>query len=457
MECRFAKPGFDDPENLLENVTVPVQPGGLASPHEVPEMVEVPTSIKPVMGDVGIVAVTDEAWDGTYTTRHFMLHHLTRFFRVAWLEPVEEWREMVSRWRGGPGDAPTVRTAGVEGVTRCRPLRWIPDGYRPEWLRRVVRSVRYASAESFLRKAGCRQVVLYVWRPSYVDALDSRQRFDAVIYHIDDEYSFSETSSPMSADELRLIREANAVIVHSPGLMALKGGINRKTFMVPNGVDYDLYARPGPSPADLQAIPAPRIGYVGVIKRQLDFALLEQLAERRADWSFVLVGPLRQFPGDGTEIEGLTKRPNVHFLGYRDVAALPAYQQLFDVCIMPYRMNAYTDCIYPLKLHEYLASGKPIVATPVRTLRDFSTVVSLASGVDAWVAALESCLTPAARSEAQVSARRAIAKQHDWRVLAGRIAAIITAELGHEREEQVSDSMPSLVPADRRTNAMGGG
>ena len=408
-------------------------------------MAEVPTSLEPVMGDVGIVAVTDEPWDATYTTRHFMLHHLARFFRVAWLEPVEEWREIVRRWRGGSAGAPRVRTGGVEGVTRCRPLRWIPDGYRPEWLWRVVRSARYASAVSFLRKSGCRQVVLYVWRPSYVDALDSRHRFDAVIYHIDDEYTFSETQSPMTADELRLIREASAVIVHSPGLMALKSGINRKTFMVPNGVDYDLYARSGPPPADLLAIPGPRIGYVGVIKRQLDFDLLGHLAERRTDWSFVLIGPLRHFPGIEAEMAALSRRPNVHLLGYRDVAALPAYQQLFDVCVMPYKVNAYTDCIYPLKLHEYLASGKPIVATPIRTLRDFSHVVSLASGVDAWVAALESSLTPAARTKGQVSARQAIAKQHDWRVLAGRVAAIIAAELGREREERVLDSLPSFV------------
>src|SRR5262249_8044177 len=148
--------------------------------------------------------------------------------------------------------------------------------------------------------------------------------------------------------------------------------------------------------------PAPRIGYVGVIKRQLDFALLRSLAERRSDWSFVLIGPLRHFPGDEAEIEELTGKPNIHLLGYQDVAALPAYQGLLDVCTMPYRVNAYTDCIYPLKLHEYLASGKPIVATPIRTLKDFSTVVSLASGVDAWVASLESSLAPEARTREQV-------------------------------------------------------
>jgi glycosyltransferase involved in cell wall biosynthesis len=282
--------------------------------------------------------------------------------------------------------------------------------------------------------------VLYVWRPSFVDALDSRHRFDAAIYHIDDEYSFSETHSPMTADELRLIREANSVIVHSPGLMALKGGINRKTFMVPNGVDYELYAQPAPPPPDLLAIPAPRIGYVGVIKRQLDFALLRSLAQRRRDWSFVLIGPLRHFPGDEAEIEELTAKPNIHLLGYRDVAALPAYQGLLDVCIMPYRVNAYTDCIYPLKLHEYLASGKPIVATPIRTLKDFSTLVSLASGVDAWVASLESCLTPEAHTREQVSARQAIAKQHDWWILAERIAAIIAEDLGRDVRERVLNS-----------------
>jgi len=392
----------------------------------------------PAVADVGVLAVTDDSWNGYWTTRHFMLRHLARLFRVAWLEPMKDWRSMIQPHRSGDRSSGT----GIDGVAKCQPLGWLPDVYRPRWLRSAIRASRYASAAAWLRMHGCRRVVLHVWRPSHADALDSRRWFDAVIYHIDDEYSFSDTACPMSAAERRLIEEADAVIVHSPGLAHRKGGINKNTYIVPNGVDYEHYARPCLIPPDLRAIPTPRIGYVGIIKKQLDLSLVRQLAERRPDWSFVLVGPLGNVCGEENRIEALSRLPNVHLLGYRDPEQLPSYQKHVDVCIMPYKVNAYTDCIYPLKLHEYLAAGKPIVASPVRTLRDFSHVVSLASGVEEWVAAIESGLSGEALAVERVAERRAISREHDWSALAGRTAAIMASFLGGNLHERVLAAIP---------------
>ncbi len=395
--------------------------------------------------------MTDDSWNGCWTTRHFMLQHLARFFRVAWLEPPRE----QLRTPAGRGRAPqasewevnAVKTAGLNGVMKCEPLRWLPDFYKPKSARRVMRYLRYASVAMSLRRLGCTRVVLYVWRPTHVDALEARRWFDAVVYHIDDEYTFSETATPIPPAELRLIGEADAVIVHSPLLAERKGGINRRTFIVPNGVDYDLHARRREPPADVRALPRPRIGYIGVVKRQLDIALVCQLAERNGDWSFVLVGPLGNPSGVEADFQTLTHLPNVHLLGYREPDALPAYAQSFDVCIMPYKVNHYTNCIYPLKLHEYLASGQPIVASDIRTLRDFSHVISLASGVDAWTAAIQSSLTDEARSERSVSSRQAVAAKHDWRLLASRTAGIMASVLGDEVRQRVPEEEPAMPAA----------
>ena len=35
----------------------------------------------------------------------------------------------------------------------------------------------------------------------------------------------------------------------------------------------------------------------------------------------------------------------------------------FDVCLIPYVLNDYTKKLSPIKLYEYLALGKPVVAT----------------------------------------------------------------------------------------------
>jgi glycosyltransferase involved in cell wall biosynthesis len=411
----------------------------------------------PIVPDVGIVAVTDDSWNGCWTTRHFLLQHLARFFRVAWLEPTRgPWWARTSRARASRAsewEVNTVRTAGLTGVTKYEPLPWLPDFYKLQSARRALRYLRYASVAWSLRRQGCRRVVLYVWRPTFVDALEARRRFDAVVYHIDDEYTFSETATPIPPAELRLIREADAVIVHSPQLAERKGGINRRTFVVPNGVDYDLHARRQEPPASVSAIPRPRIGYIGIVKKQLDMALLCKLAERSSAWSFVLVGPLGNLSGVEADFETLTHLPNVHLLGYQEPDELPAYEQAFDVCIMPYQVNHYTDCIYPLKLHEYLASGKPVVASDIRTLRDFSHVISLASGVDGWIAAIQASLTEEARSERSVSLRQAIAAQHDWRLLAAKTASIMGSLLGDDVRKRVPDIQP-VMPSSPTEQAM---
>ena len=406
----------------------------------------------PLFPDIGVLAVTDDRWDGLWTTRHFLLHHLSRFFRIGWLEPMAEWKG-ISRHSAHsvPAAKPAVKsvvTAGPRGIAKCEPLSWVPDFYRPHWLRLAVRSRRYTQAASFLRQLGCKQVVLYLWRPSYADALDSRKSFDAVIYHIDDEYSFADVASPLSAGELQIIRDSDGVIVHSPGLAERKGGINPNTYTVPNGVDYRLYARPHSIPADLASIPKPRIGYTGVIKKQLDIGLMRQIAERRPAWSLVLIGPVGNLSGQQAQFEELSKLPNVHLLGHKEVSELPAYQQHFDAAIMPYVLNAYTDCIYPLKLHEYLAAGRPVIATPVRTLQQFSNVVSLERSVEGWISAIHSAVSRQLNTDELVAARRAIAARHDWPILAGRTAGIMLSHLGsREKERILKNNFPMFCEA----------
>ncbi|WP_405242460.1 glycosyltransferase [Lentisalinibacter salinarum] len=384
---------------------------------------------------IGVVAVTGDSWHGIRTTRHHLLRNLARFFQVGWLEPSQHWRRRVlvrhplAKEQQGL-EAGGVHIAGVEGVAKLQPLRWIPDFYRPERARLAVRAKRYQLAANALRTAGCETVLLHIWRPDYVDALDSRQFFDGVIYHIDDEYSFADTLVPMSVAERRLIEEADAVIVHSAGLVDRKGHINESTFVVPNGVDFEEYSRCYDPPPDLLSIPGPRIGYAGVIRSHLDIAMLRQLAERRPDWSLTFVGPLGYLGGCESDISVISRLPNVHLMGYRSPDELPAYQHHFDVCTMPYRLTAYTDCIYPLKLHEYLAGGKPVVGTPIRTLRDFSDVISLASGVEEWISAIEACLKKEANDSDRVSLRRRVAAEHDWIKLAGQTARIMESLVG---------------------------
>src|SRR5690606_28319265 len=104
--------------------------------------------------------------------------------------------------------------------------------------------------------------------------------------------SFSLVDRPNDPREVALIRAADLVIIHSQKLFEKKGSINPNSVQIPNGVDYAAFSTPQPEPADLAGIPHPRMGYIGVIKLQLDLALLLALATQQPAWSFVLVGPV---------------------------------------------------------------------------------------------------------------------------------------------------------------------
>jgi len=167
----------------------------------------------------------------------------------------------------------------------------------------------------------------------------------------------------------------------------------------------------------------------------MDIPLLIDLARRHCNWSFVFVGPRGYLVGHEAALEELALLPNVYMLGPRAIAELPSYVQQFDVGMLCYVVNDYTRYIYPLKMHEYLASGLPIVGSPIKALEDFTHVVSLASGPHEWSRALEAALGSAARSADKIRVRQEVAREHDWGRHAVKIARAICDRLGAHAEE----------------------
>ncbi len=404
-------------------------------------------SRSPYLADVGVIALVPDEWEIPWQPRHQILTRLSQYFNVVWCTPALWWREWWHRTTlqnqdidYGPPPAP--------GLIIYRPESYLPEVGRPRFLARWTKQQRLRRAQRILLNQGCRKTILYLWRPQYEPALDLVDH-DFSCYHIDDEYTFSEMEKPLDECEARLISRVDQVFIHSPALLEKKGKLNPQTLFVPNGVDYHAYATLHSEPADLKPIPHPRIGYVGRIKRQLDLSLLSTLAQRHREWSFVLIGPQSSVGEHAALIQELSHMPNVHFLGGKPVRKLPAYTQHLDVCMLCYAVNDYTKFIYPLKLHEYLASGRPVVGSPIRSLLEFAQIIRLARTIDEWSQALHDSLTPAASSVSQVEARRSTARQHDWNRLVELIAHALCGRLGHEyleRFEQIPFRDQTVTP-----------
>lgn len=382
----------------------------------------------PYFADVGVIAIVPDEWGGPWQPRHQILTRLAAYFHVVWVDPAMPWREAWLPRQVAYQDV-NGKEAALPGFTIYRPERWLPVLYRPLFLGHFTAQERLRRASRMLHQQGCQRIILYVWRPEHEAVLDLFEA-DLECYHVDDEYSFSDIEQPISECERRLISRVDQVFIHSPGLTEKKGNLNPHTEFIPNGVDYDAYVRPRREPADLAQVPRPRIGYVGLIKKQLDWALLNALAQRHSDWSFVFVGPYWQLGNRAALIENMTQYSNVYFLGRKPVEALPAYTQHLDVCTLCYEINDYTKFIYPLKLHEYLASGRPVVGTPIHSLQGFDHIIKLARSADEWSTALAEALLPKAYDASRIEERRRVAHLYDWKILVNRVARTLCERLG---------------------------
>jgi len=179
------------------------------------------------------------------------------------------------------------------------------------------------------------------------------------------------------------------------------------------GVNLDLYnaAKDYQQPEDLKNVPKPLIGYVGSIdSTRLDEELMCQMAEKRPDYSYVLTGP----EDDLFKKSRLHQLKNVFFTGSKKLEELPVYISAFDVCLNPQKVNEITLGNYPLKIDEYLALGKPVVATTTHIMNEvFKEQVHLAEGVEDNLKAIDNALSET-KDENLREKRIKFAYTHSW-------------------------------------------
>ena len=228
--------------------------------------------------------------------------------------------------------------------------------------------------------------------------------------------------------EPELAASADLVLANSTRFAAELQAYNPHTYPIETGVNLTLYnpAKEHGTPDDVQNIPHPIIGYMGTVNStRLDGELLYQIISRRPDYSFVFTGP----EDDGFRRHRIHSLKNAHFTGQKKVDELPAYIAAYDVCINPQTVNDITDGNYPLKIDEYLAMGKPTVATSTHTMRSiFARHTHLATNPEEWLRAIDRAVTEAA-DKALATQRIAFAETHSWGHSVKKIYEIIDSFL----------------------------
>jgi len=381
-------------------------------------------------------------WDGDPLSKRHIMLRLARHNRVLWVNSIGN-------------RTPTASARDLKRVLKklrqffrgCQQVQenfWV---YSPLAIpfhgNRLARAVNRRFMAWHLRRTcrrlGFSQPVTWSFIPSSADLAGTiGERM--VIYHCVDEFSeFTGTHKrAIRWLERRLMQRADAVIVSSAPLLEAKRRYNPNTFLVTHGVEVEHFrAACHPStvvPEDIARLPRPVMGFYGLIADWVDLGLVRKLALARPQWSFVLIG---KCDTDTTPIQGLE---NVHLIGRREYADLPAYCKGFDAAILPFVVNSLTLAANPLKLREYLAAGLPVVATDIPEIRRLGDWVRVAATDEEFLAALDAVV-----ASGRTGPRREISLGMDgesWDQKVEEISRIVERLEKSRRPHPAADALP---------------
>lgn len=224
--------------------------------------------------------------------------------------------------------------------------------------------------------------------------------------------------------ENALIAKTDVTTANSTYLMNIAKEFNEKSFYVGQGCDLSLFNRDliESIPQDVAEIKGPKIGYIGALmSSRLSVDIIRHIAITRPDWSIVLVGP----EDEVFKASDLHEVSNIHFLGSRKMDKLPAYMAGFDVCMNPQSLNPLTIGNYPRKIDEYLAMGKPVLATLTETMKIFKDFTYLAETKEEYVTLIEKALSE--NSDELELGRINFAMSHTWENNVAEIYKVINS------------------------------
>ncbi|MEK7255210.1 MAG: glycosyltransferase [Bacteroidota bacterium] len=401
-----------------------------------------------------IIVIGFPTWEGDYLKSTVQLvGELAKNNQVLYVEYPFTWKD-VAWGKLGKSKAPWRRILGKENRLRTLPLangasvnvltlppmlpvnfignEQLYDALMSSNARTAWRAIRSAQQELGFRKP----VVINAFNP-FLGVFLARQ-FDekALIYYCYVEISAAKWAGKHGGRlEQRFMQQADAVITSSQPLFSVKKNAARRSFLVKNGVDFDLFRQ---SPITNHQSPITQIGYLGSLDERIDYDLLEQIITLLPHRQFTFVGRV-----NSPSAERLRRFSNVKIMGSQSPESLPGWVQQFDVCMIPFLKNELTAGIYPLKINEYFAAGKPVVTTRFGDLSDFRHLVSIADTPERFAAALEKAL----ENDQPGNGERRVAFAHgnSWSARAAEMGVAISEVLAENRLNMAADE-PAWMP-----------
>ena len=383
-----------------------------------------------------IICISSADWDNPYwTNQQHIMWRLAKDNKVLYVEslglrrPVIQKKDLMRMYK-------RLRKwiTGIRKIDRnlyvYSPVL-IPF-YKYDFIRRINHWVLVKSLQKAIKKFGLKNPILWGYVPNTVDFLGKLNEV-LVVYHCVDEISANPLIPGKIVLEMEkeLLKKSAIVFVSSRGLYESKKKFARNIYYLPNVADIAHILKANlletRVPGDMAGLKHPIIGFIGAVSNyKIDFEILEYMTNTHPDWSIVLIGVL----GEGEKqarISEFRKYKNLYLLGGRDYSLLPNYLKAFDICILPNRINDYTKNMFPMKFFEYLAAGKPVVATCLEALEDFKDYIKMAKTKEEFVGKIEESLSQDTKEERK--RRIELSKKYSWDERIEEISQIISRQL----------------------------
>ena len=372
-----------------------------------------------------LLTVSHVQWEHVWQRNQHVMSRMARERKVLYCYPVkgamlkQHWRNAWRPVRRDPSGVLLLHYLVVPG-SRLSPL-----------IDRLNAWLLAGCMRALMRRMGMRPApVLWFYFPDQLGVV-GRLGERAVVCDIQDDYTQFEWASPVVAErEQALLRRADQTFTGTDALHRKHEAASRRIRFLPCGVDFEFFhavrSTPPPVPPEIADLQGPVLGYFGLVDHRIDLELIAELARRRPDWTFLMIGPR-----GGPETDDPAFTDNVRFTGPVLYSDLPAYSQTFDVCLMPFVLNELTRAINPTKTLEYFALERPVVSSRIPDVETFyGEVVLLADGADQWHDAIERAL---AGEPKRVAKALEIARERSWEAMTHEFTETIEDMLREKR------------------------
>jgi teichuronic acid biosynthesis glycosyltransferase TuaH len=373
-----------------------------------------------------IVFDSSTTWDGPWMAFQHIAIHLAKRGPVLFIDgpesPVYSYREY------GKPRFRSQLTRLSENLYRLTPVA--PPGLTRPGIHRLTEVMVRRAVASAIRKlnANVHAFLCSLSSANLFDVADANVR----VYYASDDFQAGAELMGRPASRIRqldeeLARDADAIVAISPAIADSYRSRGFDPILVPNGVEVDAFAAvdEAPIPDDV-TLDGPVAGYIGHISDRIDLSLIEAVVD--SGISVLMVGPRQQTFGHDSRLSDILARPNVQWVGPKAFDELPSYLRLMDVGLLPYTNSEFNRASFPLKTLEYLAAGRPVVATALPAVTWLETTLIATADEPREFAELTLSEAEKPRTAAVVDERRAFAAKHSWAKRTGELAEILKIE-----------------------------